>query len=452
MLQSRDPITLVGGGLVGSLLATQLGKLGFSIEVYEKRSDPRQSGVSEGRSINLAISVRGLYALESIGIRDEVLRQAIPMRGRFIHTAHGETHFQPYGKNPDECIHSLSRGVLNQILISHAEATGRVAFHFGKRVEKVDLFKHELSLEKDEVRTYRRLIGTDGSASCIRKAMMQLPGYEESESLLEHGYKELILPSGPNESFLLEKNALHIWPRETFMLIALPNLGGSFTCTLFLPLRGPVSFETLDTPGRVETFFNQYFPDAVRRFTNLTDDFFGHPTGTMVTVRCSPWHYKDEVLLLGDAAHAIVPFFGQGMNCGFEDITVLNAQLGAGAGTDWSKVFYEFSRNRKINSDAIAAMALENFIEMRDKVAQPQFQLERAIERLIEKEFPGYHSRYRLVTFHRVPYEFAYRVGNVENEVLEELSQGLKDPNAFDRAKASRLISQKLDPLYKEIQ
>jgi kynurenine 3-monooxygenase len=291
------------------------------------------------------------------------------------------------------------------------------------------------------------VFGADGSASAVRKELLAAPGSRCEETPLDYGYKELTIPAGPGGSFPLEKHALHIWPRGTFMLIALPNFDGSFTCTLFLPFEGPVSFAALRGPAEVEAFFREQFADAVPLIPDLAGVFFANPTGHMVTVKCSPWSRGGEALLVGDAAHAIVPFFGQGMNCGFEDCVVLDGLLEK-RGADWPAVFGEYERLRKANSDAIADMAVENFTEMRDKVGNPRFLLEKEVEKILMKEFPGeYESRYRLVTFTRVDYRLALEIGAIGDGILSELCAGLGRPEDVDRKRAGALIRERMTPL-----
>ncbi|MBI1862172.1 MAG: FAD-dependent monooxygenase [Deltaproteobacteria bacterium] len=438
------PIAIVGGGLVGSVLATYLARRGFQSDVFERRGDMRRESVGEGRSINLAISVRGLHALEEIGLKDEVLPHIIQMPGRMVHMLDGRNQFQPYGAS-GQCINSVSRNGLNKMLMTGAEKTGRVRFQFYSTVTGIDFETNTLQImsERDGKRreaTYERILGTDGSASVIRHAMRDSMGVDTSESHLSHGYKEVVMPALPGGGFAIEKNALHIWPRGKDMLIALPNEEGSFTCTLFLPFEGERSFAALNDKAAVESFFESQFVDALDHIPNLTEEFFGHPTGKMVTVKAGPWFVKGRVLLLGDAAHAIVPFFGQGMNCGFEDCSVLNECLEKW-GEDWDAAFDDFYSRRKSNADAIADMAIENFIEMRDKVADTRFQLEKKVERLLQAAFPSrYVPRYTLVSFTRTPYREAYEKGLIQQKILDELCDGIEIAEDVDIARAKKLV------------
>lgn len=454
----NDKIALVGAGLVGSLLAIFLARRGFKIDIYERRPDMRVEEISAGRSINLAISTRGIRALERLGIDSEILASAVPMRGRMMHSIEGDLSFQPYGMNDRECINSISRATLNKALMTHAEKSGDVRIQFNKKAVGLDPATGELSLldehSKDvETFKYARVIGTDGSASAIRHEMLSTDDYDCDEIALEYGYKELLITPADDGSFKLEKNALHIWPRGNFMLIALPNFEGSFTCTLFLPFEGEVSFEQLKNDKNIEAFFNKYFVDAVPLLDDLCETFRSNPTGHMVTVKTAPWNSGGKTLLLGDAAHGIVPFFGQGMNCGFEDCTVfdqmLEEELKSGLDKlNWEKLFGEFYKSRKVNTDAIADMAVENFVEMRDKVGDKHFLMQKAVEKVLQREFPGrYVSRYGLVTFSNIPYKVALEVGIADEEILSELCQGISDPEQVDLKKAEKLIDTKLKPL-----
>ena len=432
MSLDKSEAAIVGAGLVGSLLSIFLARRGHGVTVYERRPDMRHESIAAGRSINLAISTRGLHALNLVGLEEEVLKRAIPMRGRMIHSPKGELTFQPYGRDASEHINSISRGDLNKILMTAAEKTGRVKIEFNHAVDDPSVL--DVSM----------VFGADGSGSAVRRALAADPRFTNLESHLDHGYKELAIPSGSGGTHRLERNALHIWPRGTYMLIALPNFDGSFTCTLFLPFHGPVSFEAIKTGAGVSEFFAEHFADALPLFDELEEQFFRHPTGHMVTVKCGPWNDGSRTLLLGDAAHAIVPFFGQGMNCGFEDCEVLNGLLEQHS--DRTKAFETFFSSRKPNCDAIADMAVENFIEMRDKVADKHFLLEKAVEHILQEKFPGrYVPRYALVTFSRVPYKFAYDAGVVQAGILEELCYGLAAPEDVDLRRAEKLIEERLD-------
>ncbi len=463
-------IAIVGAGLVGSLLAVLLARKGFSVQVFERRPDMRKEKLSAGRSINLNISCRGLKGLERAGVLEDVLPELVPMRGRMMHSPSGELTYQPYGKDESEYGNSVSRAGLNKILVERAEETGKVEFHFSQKALDIDFDENVITFEehgtgkKMKVKA-ARIIGTDGGGSQVRKSMMGVDGYDESIEPLEYGYKELSIPAGDGGSFQIEKEALHIWPRGEYMQIALPNYDGSFTVTLFLPYKGEKSFEKLESKESVLEFFNTEFGDSVPLMPDLVDVFFENPTGHMETVRCYPWHVGGKALVMGDASHAIVPFFGQGMNCGFEDVTVFDDCLRSlaekGYGVEelskqnetkieliWFKLFEAFTRERKDNADAIADMALDNFIEMRDRVADPEFLLAKKIEKLLEKRFPGkYISRYSLVTFTNVPYKLAQDAGKVCESIVAELMEGLEDAEAINYEKAEKLIDERLAPL-----
>lgn len=452
MPNTRQPIILIGAGLAGSLLAVYLAKRGFKVNVYERRPDMRKTKISAGRSINLALSARGIFALKEVGLYDEIMKIAIPMKGRMIHPVEGATVFQRYGKDDSEVINAVSRGELNMRLMDLAEAHKGVNLFFNQRCTGMDLTTGDALLVDEQTGVTSRvsgqtMIGTDGSASAIRLDMQRHGRFNYSQSFLEHAYKELTIPPGDRGAFRLEKHALHIWPRKTYMLIALPNLDGSFTCTLFYPLSGPHSFETLDTPGKVLAFFREHFPDAIPHMPTLTDDFFANPTGNLVTVKCTPWHVGGKAALLGDAAHAIVPFFGQGMNCAFEDCTDLNRCIEKHDG-NWEDVFAEYESLRKTNADAIADLAVENFYEMRDLVTDPRFQLKKKIEHILEEKYPDYFlPKYSMVTFHRMPYAVARRRGQIQEEILDILTTGIHSPEEADLAVARTLLEKRLPPL-----
>lgn len=444
-------ITIVGAGLAGSLLSVYLAKRGYTVDLYERRPDMRQVKISAGRSINLALSTRGIHALKEVGLFDEISKILIPMKGRMMHGTDGAQTFVPYGKDDTEVINSVSRGELNMRLMSLAESFPGVKIHFNQRCTGMNFetgeafFTNESNGEKHSILS-ERVIGTDGSASALRSDMMRLNRFNYSQSYLEHAYKELTIPPAKDGSFRLVKNALHIWPRKTFMLIALPNTDASFTCTLFLSLEGPESFSTLDTPEKVTLFFKKYFPDALEQMPDLTDHFFENPTSYLMTVKSFPWSYEDKVVLLGDASHAIVPFFGQGMNCSFEDCSELNRFIGTYPG-DWKKIFKEFEKSRKPNSDAIADLAVENFYEMRDLVADPRFLLKKKVEHILEEKFPDYFvPKYAMVTFHRIPYSVAMERGKIQDIILGEITTGIHDPHHIDIAIAEHLIKTRLTP------
>ena len=451
MLSRPQTITIIGAGLNGPLLGLSLAKRGLPVGIYERRPDMRHARSDAGRSINLALSTRGIHALQKAGLWDSLRNLIIPMKGRMMHSIVGELTFQPYGKDEAEVINSISRAALNVALMNAAEAQG-VAIHFDQRCIGFELKSGELRLRHEESRQETTLesnvvIGCDGSASAIRDQMLKLNRFNFSQQYLDYGYKELTIPSKPNGSHALDKHALHIWPRGSFMLIALPNVDGTFACILFLPFEGPDSFATLTTHSDVVKFFEARFPDVVPLTPHLTDNYFTNPTGTMVTIKCSPWYVEGRSLLLGDAAHAIVPFFGQGLNCGFEDCTQLLELLDR-HGADWRRVFKEFDQSRKINTDAIADLAIENFAEMRDRVADPRFLFRKKVELALEARHPRlFVPKYAMVTFHRIPYSVALARGAIQDRILTEICDHIGRIEDLDWAKAGRLITMQLTPL-----
>jgi len=451
---SKNTVTIVGAGLVGSLLSIFLAKRGFQVEVLERRPDARIDSSERGRSINLAISARGLHALDMIGLKEKALAQSIRMPGRMVHLKDTSTHFYPYGIYPHEAINSISRAGLNEMLLTEAERTGKVTIRFNSKVTRYNPASSELQITdtisgKQEIKTCTPVIGTDGSASAIREGIAKEYSLTVSDAPLNYGYKELVIPPAMNATspYRIDPNALHIWPRAMYMLIALPNTDGSFTVTLFLPFKGEKSFENLSTPELIHKFFSEEFPDACTLMPTLLEDFQRNPTGHMSTIKTPKWHSSGSCMILGDAAHGIVPFFGQGMNAGFEDISTLDSVISE-VGSDWKVVFEEVFNRRKINTDSIADMAEENFIEMRDKVADQRFQAERQIEKLLEKEFPGqYISRYRMVSFTRIPYAIAHQAGRIENQLLASLCEKYKTPEAVDLLEARKEIERTLVPI-----
>lgn len=442
-------IHIAGAGLVGPLMAIYLAKKGFRVELYERRQDMRKTGRAEGRSINLAITARGWQALGEVGLKEKVSAISIPMKGRMIHDMAGSTSLQPYGQKEGEVIYAASRALLNVMLMDAAEAAGDVAIHFGKRCAHYDLSDRALTLSDEatgETQTIatETVIGADGAGSAIRKAMQEtLPGFVQTQQALEYGYKELVIPPREGGGFHIEPHALHIWPRKKYMMIALPNTEGSFTVTLFYPKEGEESFAALKTPEEVMDFFRRDFPDAVPVMPTLTEDFFAHPTGGLVTVKCAPWNAGGKAVLIGDAAHAIVPFFAQGMNSGFEDCAVLNS-LVTTDNPDWEEVFASFTAARKPNADAIADMAVENFFEMRDSVTDPIFLLKKQVGFELERRWPGrFIPRYSMVIFHpEIPYAEARRRGAIQDRILEKLCAGISAPEQINWDEAEKLVKQ----------
>jgi kynurenine 3-monooxygenase len=413
---------LIGSGLAGGLLAAYLGRRGYDVDLYERRADPREGNMVGGRSINLAISTRGIHALEQIGLADEALQSAIPMRGRMIHDKSGELHFSPYDIDPHKCINSIGRAALNTTVIEAAQRHPNVRVHFNHKCVDVDLDTATARFETTQGERAAKgdaVIGVDGAFSAVRQAMqMHIDSFEYDESYLAHGYKELTIPPGPNGSWRMEKNALHIWPRKSFMMIALPNPDGSFTCTLFWEFEGQRSFATTKTNEDVRRFFEEEFQDAVPLMPTLLEDFKNNPTGSLVTIRCAPWYYRDKVCLLGDAAHAVVPFYGQGMNAAFEDCVVLDECLEKFS-DNRERGFAEYFSRRKNNTDALADLAVGNFIEMRDKTASKAFRAKKKLDHLLEAALPGiYLPLYTMVTFTRMPYAAAAKRARIQDRMI----------------------------------
>lgn len=416
-------ITILGAGLVGSLLAVILRKRGYEVTIYERRPDMRTATIAAGRSINLAMSARGWKALDLAGLRKDMEELAIPMYGRYLHQPDGSAAFQQYGKN-NEAIYSVSRGELNKRLMTLAEQNG-VKIYFEHRCTGVELATNTIHFQladgSDTTIQADLLFGADGAFSALRDSYVHSDRVNAAQHYLEHGYKELCIPPDAAGNMRMEKNALHIWPRKNFMLIALPNTDGTFTCTLFFPFEGAISFDKLKTEEDVKAFFNEQFPDAVPLMPTLIEDFFGNPTSSLITTHVQPWHYKDMSALIGDAAHAIVPFYGQGMNAGFEDCTVLSGLMDA-YGEDWATILKEYDKARKPNGDAVAQLALTNFIEMRDKVADPSFLERKKIEKELGKRYPAqFISVYEMVSFSHIPYSTAISCIRAQDELLERI-------------------------------
>ena len=420
----KQKFTLIGSGLAGGLLAAYLGRRGYEVDLYERRADPRAGNFVGGRSINLALSTRGIHALQQLGIAHEVLQHAIPMRGRMIHDKSRYLHFAPYDVDPKKYINSIGRASLNTVVIEAAQRYPNVRVHFNHQCTDVDLDAAAAQLLNTEtnqaiISGADAVIGVDGAFSAVRQSMQKkLEKFEYDESYLAHGYKELTIPPAPDGGWQLEKEALHIWPRKSFMMIALPNPDGSFTCTLFWEFAGPRSFESTKTDDEVFYFFREEFPDAVPLMPALLDDFKNNPTGSLGTIRCAPWYYKDKVALVGDAAHAVVPFYGQGMNAAFEDCVVLDECL-AEFPDNRERAFAEYFSRRKNNADALADLAVENFIEMRDKTASKIFRAKKKLDHLLEGLLPGiYLPLYTMVTFTRIPYAAAARRARLQDRIV----------------------------------
>ncbi len=430
----QQNILIIGAGLCGSLLALRLGQRGYNVTVYEMRPDLRKTDISAGRSINLAFSDRGEKAMKLVGIEEKVKALCIPMNGRMLHDKEGNTFLSNYSGREHEYINSISRGGLNALLLDEAETHNNVKIHFNKRCQSVDFEKTTATfidtVTNDEfIEDADTIIATDGAGSALRRSyfLERKFLFSFSQDYLTHGYKELAILPTEDGDYKTYKNALHIWPRGDFMIIALPNLDGSFTVTLFLSYNhGEYNFNNLTTPEIVTEFFQKEFPDALELMPNLVDDFFENPTAPLGTVKCTPWHYKGNTLLMGDSAHAIVPFYGQGMNASFEDVVVFDAVLDQYEG-NWEHIFSEYEKTRKKDTDAIADLAIDNFHEMKDHVANPIFQEKRKIEMALESLFPkDYSSKYSLVTFNEdIGYREAMLRGRAQDKaILNMLSDG----------------------------
>lgn len=422
-MEKDKHIGIVGAGPVGTLAAIYLAKRGYRVSVYERRQDPRYNQIDGGRSINLALSNRGIKALEEVGLGVVLRQAAIPMHGRMMHDLHGKLTFQPYGKE-GQYINSISRTGLNKVLIESAENQG-IEFFFGQRCLHCDPFRTELTFQgpgdASMQKTFDIILGTDGAFSSVRLSMQLTDRFDYTQDYIDHGYREFHIQSNANGKFPFDKNALHIWPRESFMLIALPNPDGSFTGTLFFPFEGDVSFNNLREPENFQRFFKENFPDAAEAIPDLLKELRENPVSSLITIKCFPWSIG-KTLLLGDASHAIVPFYGQGMNAGFEDCRILNQLLDQHA-DDWTTVLHNFERLRKPDTDAIAQLALDNFTEMRDLVADEQFLLRKKIEAKIHQLFPDqWVPLYSMVTFHEnIRYSEAYRIGQKQKKIMDEV-------------------------------
>jgi kynurenine 3-monooxygenase len=442
-------MVISGAGLVGSLLAYTLKNRGFEVELYEKREDMRRDDLDGGRSINLIVTSRGMNALKEVGLLEEVLAITVPVMGRMMHDRKGKLTYQPYGRDDSECNYSISRGELNKLLLTKAEEAG-VKIIFENELLNIDFEKNIAQFSDAKNISFDQFFGCDGAASPTRKAMIDAYG-EEGESLhwvewLGSEYKELLMPADSNGEYQIEKNALHIWPRGSHMLMALPNQGGSFTMTLYNPEDSEYSFDNFKSREEVEKHFKEEYPDAISLMPEYQKEYLDNPNGKLGTVRMKKWFFQDKAILLGDAAHAVVPFFGQGMNCGFEDIFYLTRFMDHYK-NDWEKVFKDYDRIMRPNGNAIADMAIENFTEMKDKVGAPGFLLRKKVETLIEKNFSDcYRSRYGMVTYTLIPYLFCQEIGLIQNEILDELCEGISVANEVDMKKAEMLINEKYLP------
>ena len=423
----KNDISILGAGLIGSILSIFLRKRGLDVSVYEKRSDNRTSEYKEeGRSINMALSDRGWKALEKLGLKDKVMPLAIPMYGRKIHDEHGNTTFIPYGTE-EQAIYSISRRRFTQLLVNEAEKVG-VKVYFNHRCQDVDLSTNELLFVSPENKKIRSnvLIGADGAYSVVRTSMQKQVRFDYSQQYISHGYKELTIPATKSGEFAMDPNALHIWPRGNFMLIALPNPDKTFTCTLFLPFKSTkICFDKINDKKDVEGIFKNYFDDAFKLMPGLIEEFFQNPTSALINIECFPW-VQNKTLLIGDASHAMVPFYGQGMNCGFEDCSILDSLIQKLGTNAWELVFAKFQKIRKPDTDAICQLALENFVEMRDVVSDPRFLLRKKIESRLHQMYPKeWIPLYTMVTFSDMPYSEAYAQGKLQAAIMDKV---MEDP------------------------
>ena len=439
MIEKKKNIVIAGAGLVGSMWACYLAKRGHNVQVFERRDDMRKYHMDAGRSINLALSTRGWRALEKIGLKETLEKIAIPMHGRMIHQEDGTKDFQPYGKQ-GQSIYSISRGDLNIALMNKADENENISFSFNEKTTHLDLKRNTIHFKHTKTDSQSSLspdliFGADGAFSAVRGAMQKTNMFNYSQQYLEHGYKELTIPPTSDGEHRMDKNALHIWPRKSFMLIALPNLDGSFTVTLFLQFKGDESFESLNNNDTILKFFKEYFPSALEHMPNVIQDFHDNPASSLVTVRCNPWHYEN-VCLLGDSAHAIVPFYGQGMNAGFEDCFVLDEIIDRHQLGSWKDVFEEYTRDHVKNGHAIATLALRNFIEMRDSTSSHRFLKRKQLERHLMNQFPDkYLSQYQMVTFSTIPYDTALKRGDLQTNFAESLLDEYPDSASWSDPK-----------------
>ncbi|MFZ4542887.1 MAG: FAD-dependent oxidoreductase [Saprospiraceae bacterium] len=430
-------VVIIGAGLSGSLLALRMAQRGYEVRVFERRPDMRKTSISAGRSINLALSNRGINALKMVGLEEDLLKIAVPMQGRMIHPLGGDSFFSTYSGRKDEFINSISRGELNKILLDKAELFPNLSIQFDCNCQHVDLQTATARFEDLNDKSIFEvkgaiILGTDGANSALRQSMMSDRNilFNYSQDFLSHGYKELNIP--PETSGVLEKNALHIWPRGEFMIIALPNPQGDFTATIFMSHKGKIAFEQISNEEDVVAFFMQFFPDILPLIPDIAKQYFENPVGSLITIKCSPWQANGKTLMLGDAAHAIVPFYGQGMNCAFEDVFVFDQMLDK-HGADFNALFEEFQDLRIPNANAIADLAIDNFYEMRDHTANPIFQKKRMVETRLEQQFEDYFSKYSLVTFRAdIPYEEAMNRGRKQDALLMEICERTEDINSLD--------------------
>lgn len=440
-------VLIIGGGLVGSLLASSMSRKGYKVKVYEARMDIRKQEIVAGKSINLALSTRGWKAIDMAGVRSQVEKIAIPMYGRILHDVEENTAFHSYGKE-DQAIYSVSRGDLNACLLEQAESEHGAELNFEWKCDRVDFEKSEAHFTntltgKKKVETADLIFGTDGAFSKVRASMQRTRRFNYQQEYIPHGYRELLLPADPGGNFRMDKGALHIWPRGNYMLIALPNLDGSFTCTLFMPYEGPESFEAIEKGDGVLDFFKKVFPDFYKMMPELETNYTEHPLSDLVIIRCYPW-VQNKTLILGDASHAIVPFYGQGMNSGFEDCSVLDELIDK-HDHNWDKILDEFQKKRKPAADAIAELALRNYVEMRDLAADPEFILRKKIEAKIYAKYPDeWMPLYSQVTFSHIPYDEALATGLRQDAIMKEIMHRDDINESWDSNEVENAILEKI--------
>lgn len=461
-VQSKHPenLAVVGAGLVGSLWALMLAQRGHNVSVFERRPDPRKGSIKGGRSINLALSDRGWRALEKAGVAETVRTIALPIEGRLMHSTAGDLTFQRYGlpnalgwHGDPQCIYSVSRANLNRLLVEAAEQHESVNFNFGHRCTGVDFQRAELILSAQNGQTssqsFDRVFGADGAFSAVRDRMMHTERFNFEQRYLEHGYKEVEMRPAADGTFQMRSDTLHIWPRGEFMLMALPNPDGTFTCTLFAPYEGEEGLNRLNSPERVQAYFESHFPDVLPLIPDLLSQWEKNPASSLVMTSCDPWHVGDTACLMGDAAHAIVPFYGQGMNSGMEDCSVLSELIdGMKSPNEWGRVLEDYTKQRKPAGDAIKELALRNYIEMRDKTGDPRFLLQKRIEAKLASSFPGrWLPLYSQVTFSHTPYQKALKAGKIQNQVMDKIMARPDIETAWDRPEVAENAIEMLEKI-----
>lgn len=437
-------VSIIGAGLAGTLCGLFLARRGYEVDLYESRSDLRDSPTDYGRSINLALSCRGITGLEAIGLMDKVDKIIVPMRARAIHESNGEVHYQPFGRHEEEYINAISRTELNSLLLNEAEASPSIRLHFDMKIQHLDIHKKKLFFKTKNdgyvEQTYQLLIGADGASSSIRETLKSEGIVEATRDFLSHGYKELSISKQHTKGMAREH--LHLWPRDSFMLLGNPNPDDSITGSLFLANEGKDSFEQLQEEPQLVSFFKAQFPDAFEVMPNLVAEFFGNPTGHLSTIKCAPWYYKDEILLIGDAAHGVIPFFGQGMNSAFEDCRILDEILDQ-YHEDWSRVMPFFYGLRKLNTDAVAQLSMDNYYEIHSDVRNPQFILKKQVERELMALYPErYVSKHIQVMFTNTPYMRALAEGELQTKLLDSICNGIKDVKEINWLKVDDLMGE----------